>query len=60
MILKIIRASANRNEAKEKLREKYNLTEEQTNAILDPELYQLTGMERENRFRISRIDGANK
>ncbi len=45
--VKIIRASANRDEAKEKLMKKYPLSERQANAILDLRLYQLTGMERE-------------
>ncbi|GHC12244.1 DNA gyrase subunit A [Cerasicoccus arenae] len=45
--VKIIRASKNREEAKERIMEKYPLTERQTNAILDLRLYQLTGMERE-------------
>ena len=45
--VKIIRASQNRNEAKSNLSVKYNLSERQTNAILDLRLYQLTGMERE-------------
>ena len=45
--VKIIRASSNRNEAKENLSIKYNLSDRQTNAILDLRLYQLTGMERE-------------
>ena len=45
--VKIIRASSNRTEAKEKLMAKYSLSERQTNAILDLRLYQLTGMERE-------------
>lgn len=45
--VKIIRASNNRNEAKENLSAKYKLTDRQTNAILDLRLYQLTGMERE-------------
>jgi DNA gyrase subunit A len=44
--VKIIRASSNRNEAKINLSSKYNLSERQTNAILDLRLYQLTGMER--------------
>ena len=44
--VKIIRASANRDEAKVKLMEKYPLTEIQTNAILELRLYQLTGLER--------------
>ncbi|MEC8243831.1 MAG: DNA gyrase subunit A [Verrucomicrobiota bacterium] len=44
--VKIIRASNNRNDAKINLSSKFNLTERQTNAILDLRLYQLTGMER--------------
>ncbi|WP_415909818.1 DNA gyrase subunit A [Oleiharenicola sp. Vm1] len=44
--VKIIRASANREEAKEKLMAKYPLSEAQTNAILELRLYQLTGLER--------------
>ena len=45
--VRIIRASANRNEAKARLMEKFTISERQTNAILDLRLYQLTGMERE-------------
>lgn len=45
--VKIIRASANRLEAKEKLMAKYPLSEKQTDAILELRLYQLTGLERE-------------
>ncbi len=45
--VKIIRASVNRDEAKEKLMKKYPLSERQTNAILDLRLYQLTGLERD-------------
>jgi len=44
--VKIIRASANRDDAKVKLMAKYPLTEIQTNAILELRLYQLTGLER--------------
>jgi DNA gyrase subunit A len=44
--VKIIRASANREEAKVKLRAKYPLSERQTDAILELRLYQLTGLER--------------
>lgn len=44
--VKIIRASNNRNDAKINLSSKYNLSDRQTNAILDLRLYQLTGMER--------------
>ncbi len=45
--IRIIRSSANREEAKERLQEKYPLTDRQVNAILDLRLYQLTGMERD-------------
>jgi len=44
--VKIIRASANRDEAKIALRAKYEISEKQTDAILDMRLYQLTGLER--------------
>jgi DNA gyrase subunit A len=44
--IKIIRGSANRDEAKERLQEKYPLSDRQVAAILDLRLYQLTGMER--------------
>jgi len=44
--VKIIRASKNRDEAKQSLMAKYPLSEIQTNAILELRLYQLTGMER--------------
>ncbi|MEC8650814.1 MAG: DNA gyrase subunit A [Verrucomicrobiota bacterium] len=45
--VKIIRASSNREEAKQGLMVKYPLTEVQTNAILELRLYQLTGLERD-------------
>ena len=45
--VRIIRASANRIEAKSNLVAKYTLSDRQVNAILDLRLYQLTGMERE-------------
>ena len=45
--VRIIRASSNRVEAKEKLSNQFKLTERQANAILDLRLYQLTGMERD-------------
>jgi len=45
--VRIIRASANRQEAKEKLMAKYPLSERQTDAILELRLYQLTGLERD-------------
>jgi DNA gyrase subunit A len=44
--VKIIRSSANREEAKVRLMAKYPLTERQTDAILELRLYQLTGLER--------------
>ena len=44
--IKIIRSSANRDEAKERLQGKYPLSDRQVAAILDLRLYQLTGMER--------------
>ncbi|MAM91967.1 MAG: DNA gyrase subunit A [Opitutaceae bacterium] len=45
--IKIIRSSANRDEAKERLQGKYPLSDRQVAAILDLRLYQLTGMERD-------------
>ncbi|MBN1403981.1 MAG: DNA gyrase subunit A [Opitutales bacterium] len=45
--VRIIRASANRDEAKVSLRAKYELSERQADAILDMRLYQLTGLERD-------------
>ena len=45
--VKIIRASKNREEAKQSLMAKYPLSDRQTDAILDLRLYQLTGLERE-------------
>lgn len=45
--VKIIRASSNRAEAKERLMAKYPLSERQTDAILELRLYQLTGLERD-------------
>ena len=45
--VKLIRASANRNEARTRLMERYPLTKRQTDAILDLRLYQLTGLERD-------------
>ncbi len=45
--VKIIRASANREEAKVRLMAKYPLSERQTDAILELRLYQLTGLERD-------------
>ncbi|MCC5839897.1 MAG: DNA gyrase subunit A [Opitutales bacterium] len=45
--VRIIRASANRDEAKTSLMAKYPLSVRQTDAILDMRLYQLTGLERD-------------
>jgi DNA gyrase subunit A len=45
--VKIIRASANRDAAKQKLLEKYPLSDRQVAAILEMRLYQLTGLEKE-------------
>lgn len=45
--VKIIRASKNREEAKQSLMAKYPISDRQTDAILDLRLYQLTGLERE-------------
>jgi len=45
--VKIIRSSANRLEARERLMAKYPLTQRQTDAILELRLYQLTGLERD-------------
>lgn len=44
--VKIIRASKNREEAKQRLMSSYEISELQTNAILELRLYQLTGLER--------------
>ncbi|HEY0945200.1 MAG TPA: DNA gyrase subunit A, partial [Opitutaceae bacterium] len=44
--VKIIRSSANREEAKVRLMAKYPLSDRQTDAILELRLYQLTGLER--------------
>jgi len=44
--VKIIRASSDKDDAKQKLMAKYPLSERQTNAILELRLYQLTGLER--------------
>lgn len=45
-IVKLIRASDNRDEAKKELIARYEFTERQANAVLDLRLYQLTGLER--------------
>jgi len=46
-VVKTIRASRNRDEARPRLVERFHLTEIQANAILDMRLYQLTGLERD-------------
>ncbi len=46
-VVRIIRASSNRDAAKKELMTKYSFTERQAHAVLDLRLYQLTGMERE-------------
>jgi len=46
-VVKMIRGSQNRDEAKGKLIEKYEFSDRQVNAVLDLRLYQLTGMEKE-------------
>jgi DNA gyrase subunit A len=45
--VKIIRSSQNREEAKQRLMQKYPLSDRQATAILELRLYQLTGLERE-------------
>jgi len=45
-VVKTIRESKNRDEAKPRLMKKFKLTEVQVDAILDMRLYQLTGLER--------------
>lgn len=46
-VVKLIRASANRDAARSELIATYALTDRQANAVLDLKLYQLTGLERE-------------
>jgi len=46
-IVSIIRKSANRDEARNKIVSKFKFSELQANAILDLRLYQLTGLERD-------------
>jgi DNA gyrase subunit A len=45
-VVRLIRASNTRDEAKAGLIDTYNLTERQANAVLDLRLYQLTGLEK--------------
>lgn len=44
-VVKIIRASSNREEAKTELMARFGFTDKQANAVLDLRLYQLTGLE---------------
>ena len=46
-VVKVIRESKNRDEARSALMSKFSLSEAQSNAILDMRLYQLTGLERD-------------
>ncbi len=46
-VVRLIRASQNRDEARAQLIERFQFTERQANAILDLRLYQLTGLERD-------------
>lgn len=44
-VVKVIRASSNRDEARVELTNRFDLTERQATAVLDLRLYQLTGLE---------------
>ena len=46
VIIKLIRASMDRNDARERLMEKFSFSERQANAILDMRLHQLANLER--------------
>ena len=46
-VIKIIRESRNREAARDALMSKFSLTKEQSDAILDMRLHQLTGLERD-------------
>jgi len=46
-VVRIIRSSSSRDEARSMLMAQYTLSERQANAVLDLRLYQLTGLERE-------------
>ncbi|NGX61284.1 MAG: DNA gyrase subunit A [Chlamydiae bacterium] len=46
-VVKVIRASSNRDEARAELISHYTFSERQANAVLDLRLYQLTGLEHE-------------
>ncbi len=46
-VVRVIRASTNRDNAKVELMSRFGFSERQSNAVLDLRLYQLTGMERD-------------
>lgn len=46
-VVKLIRASQNRDEARQQLIQRFEFTERQANAILELRLYQLTGLEQD-------------
>jgi DNA gyrase subunit A len=46
-VVKVIRASSNRDSARTELMSRFGLSEKQANAVLDLRLYQLTGLEAE-------------
>lgn len=46
-VVRLIRASQNREEARHQLMERFEFTERQANAILELKLYQLTGLEQD-------------
>lgn len=46
-VVRLIRASSNRDEARQGLMQRFQFTERQANAVLELRLYQLTGLERD-------------
>src|SRR5262249_1201508 len=46
-VIKLIKASSNREEARNELMKRFSFSEKQANAVLDLRLYQLTGLERD-------------
>lgn len=46
-VVRLIRASANRDDARKELMQRFQFTEKQANAVLDLRLYQLTSLEHE-------------
>ena len=46
-VVRVIRASSNRDAARSEIMERFGLSEKQANAVLDLRLYQLTGLEYE-------------